>query len=80
MHIFHNLFLAFLVKQLFLLCLGWRILFIFLFDITFSKRLVMAPLYIVRFMGPRILEIELDWTHSLLVHLTLIWFMGQIHS
>ena len=40
----------------------------------------MAPLYIVRFMGPRILEIELDWTHSLLVHLTLIWFMGQIHS
>ena len=45
------LFSPFLVKQFFPLCLGWRILFIFLFNITFCKMLIVAPLCIIRFMG-----------------------------
>ena len=45
------LFSPFLVKQFFPLCLGWRVLFIFLFNITFCKMLTVAPQYIIRFMG-----------------------------
>ena len=47
---FNYLFSPFLVKQLLPLCLGWRI-FIFVFNITFCKMLIMAPLCIIRFTG-----------------------------
>ena len=48
---FNNLFSTFLVKQLVTLCLGWGNSLIFLFNINFCKKLIMAPICIVRFMG-----------------------------
>ena len=74
---FNHLFSPFLVKELFLLCLGWRILFIFLFNITFCKKLAMAPLCVIGFMGHiRYLFVNFNMvygTTTFLVHLRLLW-------